>query len=279
MATSAVSRAAPSQASTCPPYLSPDTVQTQYTRGPFRIATWAHLVNAHIFPGPGVVTALAQAAADIAHTLKNSVSTEITIGTPEATDEEGDDVSAAEDARRRDGALAERKGSVVATTTIKQTVHVSRQVSGSDLVQTGQAEASADPIGDAPVERGLLLLAQMSSAGNLMDEAYAERCLDTARAHPGFVVGFVAQENLNEAASDNFVTMTPGVGLPREGHEATGDALGQQYRTPEAVVGSDGCDVVIVGRGILGAPDRAKEAARYRAEAWKAYEKRISKKA
>ena len=266
---------------TCQPHFLTsvtDTVKTQYTRGSFRIATWAHIVNAHIFPGPGVVTALEQAAADIAHTLKTSVSTEITIGTPEATsEEEGDEVPTAEADKHRNHALVERKGSVVATTTIQQTVQVSRQVSGSDLVATAQAE-DADPIGDAPVERGLLLLAQMSSEGNLMHEEYTEKCVEAARAHSGFVMGFISQENLNEDASDNFITMTPGVSLPKEGQGMQGDGLGQQYRTPEAVIVKDGCDVVIVGRGILGAQDRAKEATRYRAEAWKAYEKRIGKK-
>ncbi len=51
--------------------------------------------------------------------------------------------------------------------------------------------------------------------------------------------------------------------------------MGQQYRTPRSVVLEDGCDVVIVGRGILKARDRKREAERYRREAWRAYEERV----
>jgi uridine monophosphate synthetase len=34
------------------------TVQAQYAAGPFGIVDWAHLVNAHIFPGPDIVAGL-----------------------------------------------------------------------------------------------------------------------------------------------------------------------------------------------------------------------------
>ena len=39
-----------------------DTVQLQYTAGPLSIVKWAPIVNAHIFPGPAVITSLAEAA-------------------------------------------------------------------------------------------------------------------------------------------------------------------------------------------------------------------------
>ncbi len=42
-------------------------------------------------------------------------------------------------------------------------------------------------------------------------------------------------------------------------------------------MGKEGADVVIVGRGILGARDRRREAERYRKEAWGAYERRIGR--
>ena len=271
----------------------PDTVKLQYTRGPFRIAAWAHIVNAHIFPGPAVIAALQEAADETATALQRSVSTEITIGTPHASegeeedsDSDDEDGAATEDAARRaHAALAGRKGSVVATTTIRQTVQVARQVSGHDLAATGastpheappQAEDLASALGDPPPVRGLLLLAQMSSKGHMMNASYTRACVAAARACPGFVLGFVAQEGLNETTTDNFVTMTPGVSLPREGQEVTGDRLGQQYRTPETVIGTEGCDIIIVGRAILDAKDRAREAARYRAEAWRAYARKLS---
>ncbi len=91
------------------------------------------------------------------------------------------------------------------------------------------------------------------------------------------MLGFIAQRSLNLERGDAFLTFAPGVSLPREGEEGPrGDGKDQQYRGPEQVVGRDGVDVVIVGRGILGAPDRGREAERYRTAAWEAYEKRIS---
>ena len=121
--------------------------------------------------------------------------------------------------------------------------------------------------------RALLLLAQMSSSGNLMDGAYTDACIAQARANPDFVMGFIAQRSLNSDKGDNFITMTPGVQIG-----STGDALGQQYNTPEKVVGEAGTDVVIVGRGIYGAADRTRAAEEYRVRSWRAYEERVKSK-
>ncbi|KAI4167148.1 MAG: hypothetical protein LQ346_009084, partial [Caloplaca aetnensis] len=62
-----------------------DTVQSQYTRGPVRIATWAHLTNAHIFPGPALIPTLQSAATSTLISLNQSVSTEISTGTPRSS--------------------------------------------------------------------------------------------------------------------------------------------------------------------------------------------------
>lgn len=59
---------------------------------------------------------------------------------------------------------------------------------------------------------------------------------------------------------------------------STGDVLGQQYTTPEEVVCNKGSDVIIVGRGILGAPDRLKAAESYRKSGWEAYAKRLGRR-
>ncbi|GAM87371.1 hypothetical protein ANO11243_053950 [Dothideomycetidae sp. 11243] len=162
-----------------------NTVKLQYTSGPLQIVRWANIVNAHMFPGPAIVTA-----------LRN--------------------------------------------------------------------------LGEPPMARGLLLLAQMSSAGNMLDDSYAAKCVEAARSRPDFVLGFIAQRSLNQLPEDNFITMTPGVQIGSKG-----DALGQQYNTPEHVVGAMGTDVVIVGRGIYAAQDRKAAAAEYRERAWRAYEERV----
>ena len=147
-------------------------------------------------------------------------------------------------------------------------------------------------LGEPPLARGLLLLAEMSSEGNLMDEAYTSECIASARKHSEFILGFICQHGLNDPRrGDNFLAFTPGVSLPPEKEsedrqaqqqqsppqqQQQGDGLGQRYRTPQKVV-AEGCDVIIVGRGILGAKDRAREAERYRREAWRAYELRLGK--
>ena len=60
--------------------------------------------------------------------------------------------------------------------------------------------------------------------------------------------------------------MTPGVSI-----QSSGDALGQQYLTPEEVIGKRRSDVIIVGRGIYQAEDPAEAAARYKEAGYKAH--------
>lgn len=78
---------------------------------------------------------------------------------------------------------------------------------------------------------------------------------------------------------DAFLNFAPGVNLPAEGETkgVASDGKGQQWRGPDEVIGRDGIDIVIVGRGILGAIDRASEAERYRKASWKAYERRVGR--
>lgn len=150
---------------------------------------------------------------------------------------------------------------------------------GEDSDELQDKQKALEELGAPPHARGLLLLAEMSSAGNLMTPEYTDACIKAARQNQEFVLGFVAQRSLNQDAHDAFLTFAPGVSLPIKGDELVkGDGKGQQYRGPEQVVGKDGVDVVIVGRGVLGACDRGREAERYRKAAWEAYEGRIGRR-
>ena len=177
-----------------------NTVALQYSSGVYKIASWAHITNAHAVPGPSIITGLAS------------------VGLPR--------------------------------------------------------------------ERGLVLLAEMSSKGALTTGAYTRDAVRMARARRDFVIGFIAQhrmEGIGACETDNvgdedFLILSPGVGL-----DASGDAMGQQYRTPAEVVTDSGCDVIIVGRGIFGTGhdvdvrEVQRQARRYQVAGWEAYERRLSR--
>ena len=138
-----------------------------------------------------------------------------------------------------------------------------------------------------PLGRGLLLLAEMSTEGSLATGSYTEDAVRMARAHREFVIGFIAQRRMDHVGAspssqpddiEDFIILTPGVSL-----ETSGDSMGQQYRTPENVILENGCDVIIVGRGVYGKGTGdalnvghvALQAEKYRTEGWNAYLKRI----
>lgn len=285
------------------------TVQSQYTRGPLAIATWAHITNAHLLPGPAIISALHSAATTTLTSLNQSVVTEISAGTPrislDGSESEEEDVKGVgmhggsdymKGANQDRGDDYPRKNSVVnTTTTISQTFEPSptapwaRSLSASESSPTDMEEALRR-LGPPPHARALLLIAEMSSEGNLITPAYTSACLSAAREHSDFVMGFISQHSLNSQATDIFVNFTPGVNLPPpEGHHhkegeggggggKKGDGMGQTWRSPREVVVKNGADVIIVGRGVLGAKDRKAEAERYRKKAWEAYEQRIGRR-
>ena len=117
--------------------------------------------------------------------------------------------------------------------------------------------------------RGLLLLAEMTSAGTLAQGDYTEKSIEIARAHKDFVIGFISTKRLCD--DPEFIYMSPGVKLL-----GGGDNLGQQYLTPEKVILENESDVIIVGRGIYQAEDPLTEAKKYREAGWRAYEKRMN---
>ncbi|CAL8340245.1 unnamed protein product [Boreogadus saida] len=159
------------------------TVKHQYEGGVYRISSWAHLVNAHAVPGPGVAQGLRAA---------------------------------------------------------------------------GQA-----------LGRACLLIAQMSSQGSLATGEYTQSVLKMAEEQSDFVLGFICGSRITQ--KPQFIHMTPGVQM-----QAGGDGLGQQYTSPEEVIATKASDVIIVGRGILGASNRVEAAEAYRKAGWEAYVKRLA---
>ena len=136
-------------------------------------------------------------------------------------------------------------------------------ISGPDIVDGLQEGWSS--VGR---EGGVLLLAQMSSRGNLLNSDYTERVVAKGRDHPG-VFGFIGNGSRPEELrslrnkAGNKMIWTPGVNL------AIGDGeLGQRYGDPyEAVLsGSDG---IIVGSGIHRSDTPRSAAQAYAEASWR----------
>jgi uridine monophosphate synthetase len=271
-----------------------NTVEMQYVGGSARIIEWAHITNVNMVPGKASVTSLANAARKWRERYPYEVMTSVTVGTPLADEFEDQDIDTnhienrlennadaidippTSTSRSEDG----RKGSIVSTTIVTQQYEAANSPRLSRTLSGGYDEILFPGIEEAPIDRGLLILAQMSSAGNFMNREYTQACVEAAREHKDFVMGFVSQEALNSLPEDDFVHMTPGCQLPPpeedENGPVAGDGKGQQYNTPQKIIGLAGADVVIVGRGILKAIDPPSEAERYRAAAWKAYSERVA---
>lgn len=283
-----------------------DTVQLQYTDGPLSIVRWAPIINAHIFPGPAVISSLSEAAKKAINAYNTSVSTDISAspatsslsypGDEEDTEREDTfpngttEDSASEPRRGSKDDRKPRKHSVVSvsTTISTKTETISprpslRPRSTEDLSSPDAMSGSADDeaseesrkaalehLGPPPFFRALLLLAQMSSEGNFFSPEYTAACAKHARLNRDFVMGYIAQTCMNTEPGDNFITMTPGVQK-----SAGGDGKGQQYNTPNKVVTEIGSDVIIVGRGVYKAHDRKREALEYRRQGWEAYKDRL----
>lgn len=88
----------------------------------------------------------------------------------------------------------------------------------------------------------VLLIAQMSSKYNLIDENYTENTLRLANENKDLVTGFICQRKL----SDSFLHFTPGVH-----NNVSSDDLRQTYSNPTDLIYTKETDVLIVGRGIM----------------------------
>jgi orotidine-5'-phosphate decarboxylase len=168
-----------------------NTVQKQYKGGALRIHEWAHIVNASVLPGAGVIQALDE-----------------TIAKAETPD------------------------------------------------------------------RGVLILAEMTSKGSLAVGDYTRSSVDIARQFPKSVIGFVATRELsrfaNEATEDeDLIVFTTGINV-----SSKGDILGQQYQTPTTAM-AGGSDFLIAGRGLYANKDPVAAAQEYQKAGWDAYLRRV----
>lgn len=136
----------------------------------------------------------------------------------------------------------------------------------------GIIEGLAEVAQESGQERGLILLAQMSSEGNLATDEYTKKAVAMANQYRDFVVGFIGNggdvrelSKLAKMTGPEFIIFTPGVKLG-----GGNDSLKQQYTTPEDVIKA-GSDVIIVGRGIYGEKDPKEAAKQYQKAGWEAH--------
>lgn len=123
---------------------------------------------------------------------------------------------------------------------------------------------------DPTQQRGVFLLAEMSSQGNLATPQYSAATMKIAtEMDTDFVAGIVCQSS-DLVASPGLLQLTPGVKL-----EEGADGLGQKYDSPEHVVKEKGADICVVGRGILNAKNQEDAAKTYRKRLWAAYCERV----
>lgn len=120
-------------------------------------------------------------------------------------------------------------------------------------------------------KRGVFLLAEISSAENLISAQYTEATSKLAEneTDADFVAGVVCQ-NRDVVKNAGLLQLTPGCKI-----DTVTDGLGQQYNTPEYVIKEKGADIAVVGRGILSATDVQSAAKLYRDRLWAAYCERV----
>jgi orotidine 5'-phosphate decarboxylase subfamily 1 len=139
------------------------------------------------------------------------------------------------------------------------------RISGPDIVD-GIAAGWAD------VERigGILLLAQMSSRGNLLSPDYTKNTIETGKGSP-HVIGYIGNGSsteeiiqLRSLVGESQMIWTPGINL-----DSGAGKMGQRYGNPKDSITS-GADIIIVGSGIHGQSDRVTAAKAYADASWEA---------
>ncbi|CAO1405844.1 unnamed protein product [Diamesa tonsa] len=144
-------------------------------------------------------------------------------------------------------------------------------VTAHSLPGTGILKGLRSALNGNSKTRGVFLLSEMSSEGNLITPEYSAKTLEMAADsnYSDFVSGIVSQSSIS---SVGLIQLTPGVKI-----EEGVDSLGQQYNTPEYIVNDKGADIAVVGRGIIMAKNPKEMAKIYRDRLWAAYVDRLIK--
>lgn len=149
-------------------------------------------------------------------------------------------------------------------------------ISGPEIMDAlwGAAKAKSN---EDKMARGILVLAQMSSAGTLATGDYTKKCVEIANSKKEAVAGYIGTgsdpSELRKLSSISFcghAILTPGIQL-----ESKSDNLGQRYAPPKEAIMA-GSDCILVGRGIYMAQNPLEEAKKYRRAGWSAYLERIT---
>lgn len=130
-------------------------------------------------------------------------------------------------------------------------------ISGEGIVQSLKSVADLE-------RTGCLIVAELSSSGNLITKPYTDVAVLFAENHSDFVIGFISQSKVS--ANQKFIHFTPGVNL-----DDSNDKFDQSYTTPSQAIKEKGADIIIVGRGITKATDPRKASKNYQAEAYNTY--------
>jgi len=122
--------------------------------------------------------------------------------------------------------------------------------------------------------RACLLIGQLSSKDNLIDESYTKKTIQLAESNNDFVIGFICQKKLS--TDPTLLHIAPGVKLNLENDlTRMSDNLGQQYITPQVSLAENKCDIIVVGRGIMAESNSKEAAIKYQQAAFNAYLQRV----
>ncbi len=122
------------------------------------------------------------------------------------------------------------------------------------------------------VNKGMIIIAQMSTKDTLTDKKYVKAAAKIAAEHKDAIVGIVAQKRLTNDLG--LLQFTPGINL-----NVKADKAGQVYNSPDIAFSERGTDFMIVGRGIYQAENPIEAAKAYQKAGWKAYNAKLETQA